>query len=69
MRQEYNQRMRVKECGIEVGCKVLLKLKPHTKSTSKWDKDPYVVVEIKGSMVTAARHNHALTRNSSFFNP
>jgi hypothetical protein len=67
MKQEYDHRMRVKECGIEVGCKVLLKLKPHRKSTSKWGKDPYVVKEVNGSMVTAARQNHLVTRNSSFF--
>ena len=67
MKQEYDHRMRVKECGLEVGCKVLLKLKPHRKSTSKWDRIPYEVKEVKGRMVTAARHDHTITRNSSFF--
>ena len=67
MKLEYDNRMRVKECGIVVGCKVLIRLKTHKKSTPKWDGKPYVVTEVNGSMVTAARHNHVTTRNSSFF--
>ena len=67
MKLEYDNRMRVKECGIVVGRKVLIRLKTHKKSTPKWDGKPYVVTEVNGSTVTAARHNHVTTRNSSFF--
>jgi len=32
-----------------------------------WDPEPYEIVERTGSMITAARSDHSVTRNSSFF--
>ena len=67
MEAEYNQRMRARETNIRVGSKVLIKLKKHRKDTPVWDILPYTVIEINGSMITASRHDHVTTRNSSFF--
>jgi len=38
------------------------------KFSSYYDPRPYEVTQIKGSMVTASRPGHSVTRNSSFFN-
>ena len=67
MEAEYNQRMRAREANIAVGSRVLLKLKKHNKGTSAWDVDPYTVVAVNGSMITAKRHDRTTTRNSSQF--
>jgi hypothetical protein len=68
MELEYNNRMKTRESQIRVGSKVLIKLQKNRKSTSSWDVvNPYVVKEIKGSMITAARYGHRTTRNSSCF--
>ena len=50
-----------------MGSKVLLKLKRHNKNTSAWDVDPYTVVAVSGTMITAKRHDRTATRNSSQF--
>ena len=67
MEAEYNQRIRARETNVRVGSKVLIKLKRRRKDTPAWDIDPYTVTEINGSMITASRHGHVTTRNSSFF--
>jgi hypothetical protein len=67
MKQEYDQRMKVRECRLTVGDFVLVQQPQTQKSTTKWDPCPYVVETIVGSMVMAARTNHTITRNSSHF--
>ena len=68
MEEEYNVRMKVREPLITVGSEVLIKLKRHRKSTPAWDVDrPLTVTDVKGSMVTATRHDLTTTRNSSTF--
>ena len=66
----FNKYMRTKEAKIQKGDKVLFKLYRSQKSVSEWDPDPFVVVNIKGSMITARRTKpraQVVTRNSSFF--
>ena len=66
----FNEHMRAKECKLEVGDQVLFKLFRNHKTVSEWDPDPFKVVEINGSMITASRLHpkvQKLTRNSSFF--
>lgn len=58
---------KAKECELEVGDLVLYKWARPRKSMPLWDPVMYEVVERKGSMVTAARNGHSVTRNSSFF--
>ena len=59
--------MKAREPVIRVDSKVLIQLKKHRNDTPAWDIQPYTVTSINGSMITAARHNHVTTRNSSFF--
>ena len=67
MRKEYDTRMRARKCAISVGSSVLIKLNRTDKTTPAWDPVPYTVTHVKGSLVTAQRPNHTMTRNSSFF--
>ncbi len=45
--------MLAKEPTISVGSQVLVKLKKRRKDTSAWDREPYTVSAVNGSMVTA----------------
>jgi hypothetical protein len=65
--EEYNRRMNAKDPIVYVGSQVLFKLKKHKKDTSAWDSEPYTVTAVKGSMITATRHDKTVTRNSSSF--
>ena len=67
MTEQYNKRMRVHANKLDVGCRVLLFSERSRKSDTNWDPQPYVVTSINGVMVTAAKHDHVVTRNSSFF--
>ena len=67
MERDYNERMKTKESQIRIGCKVLVKLDKVSKDTTIWDPRPYEVIEVKGNMITAARADHVMTRNSSRF--
>jgi hypothetical protein len=68
MEQEYNHRMRAREPTIAVGDSVLIKLKKRRKATASWDvNEPYTVIAVRGSMITAARSDREITRNSSAF--
>ena len=49
------------------GDKVLVKIKRQNKFTPEYDPKWYRVINIKGSMITARRADHTITRNSSFF--
>ena len=67
MQKEYDQRMRVSDSILRPGTIVLLKSNKWSKAAPRWDPNPYTVVECKGSMITATRGDHIITRNSSFF--
>lgn len=47
----------------------MVKQRKLDKLTPPYDPDPYVVIEKKGSMVTADRDGHTINRNSSQFRP
>jgi hypothetical protein len=67
MKREYDARMRARECCLAVGDLVLVQQPKVRKSTTRWDPSPYVIEGISGSMITATRHGHTITRNSSHF--
>ena len=67
MKQEYDHRMKVRECRLGVGDLVLVQQPQSRKNTTKWDPCPYVVETVVGSTITASRPNHTITRNSSHF--
>ncbi|RNA22602.1 Retrovirus-related Pol poly from transposon [Brachionus plicatilis] len=43
--------------------------KQNKKSDPRWDPRPYTVTARKGTMVTASREGHVITRNASYFKP
>ena len=57
----------VKHCDHKIDDTVLLKLKKINKLTPNYDPIPYIIVEKKGTMVTAKRKDppHCVTRNIS----
>jgi hypothetical protein len=70
MKRQFDQRMKVSECLIRVGDKVLCKHAITSKSDASWDPNPFVVISVKGSMIEASRTyptRMSLARNSSFF--
>ncbi|XP_065058440.1 uncharacterized protein K02A2.6-like [Rhopilema esculentum] len=63
-----NQRRNAKESSIAVGDAVLVKQQRRNKITSRFNKTPYLVVERKGTQVTAENsQKHRVTRNVSHF--
>ena len=49
------------------GDRVLVQSQKKSKLKTFCDPKPYHIVDIKGSMITAARPGHQITRNSSWF--
>ena len=52
---------------LRYGDKVLVKAMKGNKFASQYDPNWYRIVDVKGSMVTAERRGHRITRNLSFF--
>jgi transposase InsO family protein len=58
----------VKVDPLNIGDVVLVKRNPqYSKSDTPYNADPYTVIAKKGTMVTARRGGHQITRNTSFF--
>jgi len=56
-----------KQSVFTVGDKVLLKWPTTNKFQPRYDPSEYRIKEIKGTMATAKRQDHQITRNFSFF--
>ena len=56
-----------KEHNILVGDTVLVRQKKKNKWSTRFDPEPYCVTRTKGTMITATRPGHYITRNLSFF--
>ena len=56
-----------KEHTILVGNTVLVRQQKKNKLSTRFDPEPYQVTRVKGTMVTATRPGHYVTRNISFF--
>ena len=67
MTRNLNKYNKARECQLELGDQVLFRWARTRKSMPMWDPEPYEIVERTGSMITAARSDHSVTRNSSFF--
>ena len=52
---------------LNLGDNVLVKAAKKDKLSSYYDPNPYVVTMIKGTMISASRGNHIITRNASLF--
>jgi hypothetical protein len=62
--------MHVKPSTLQVGDEVIVKWdanKYKRKHQPLFDHNPYIIAEKKGSMVSAKRPDHFITRNSSYF--
>ena len=55
--------------SLKEGDNVLIKQPKLNKLTPLYNPEPYTVVQKNGSMVTAERNGHFITRNSSHFRP
>jgi len=67
MKQYAVRRNHASASQLNIGDKVIV-LRPRTnKLSSLYDPEPYSITKIKGSMITATRPDHEITRNSSHF--
>ena len=55
-----------KESSIAVGDTELVREQKKNKFSTRYDPEPYTVARIKGTMVTASRPGHYITRNVSY---
>jgi len=69
MKEYADNRRHTKYSNLAEGDTVLVRQPRHNKLTSRYDPRPYTVTEAKGSMLTARRGQHKITRNSSHFKP
>ena len=65
MKTYADKRRHTRQSKIKIGDKVLLKQRKRDMLTPNYDPRPYVVISVKGSMVTARRGDETKTRNSS----
>lgn len=52
---------------LREGDVVLIRQKKTGKLVTLYNPKPYRVISVKGTMITAQRHGHIVTRNQSFF--
>ena len=45
----------------------MLKQRKGNKFTTKYELEPYTIIEHKGTKIVAENQNHTVTRNASFF--
>ena len=69
MKEYADKRRHTAPSPLIPGDHVLVKQPKINKLTPLYKSDPYTVVKKHGSMVTAERDGHSVTRNSSYFRP
>ena len=68
MKRNAEKGMTMRKKPITRGDSVLVKRDGFIgKQQTPYDIQPYCVTDVKGSMITAERESHKITRNSSFF--
>ena len=67
MKLHADRRSHAKESDLTEGDTVLVRQPKRIKTTPPFDPVPYRVHMRKGTMITASRPDHQITRNSSFF--
>ena len=67
MKSNADNNRHAKASTINIGDTVLVKQIKKNKFTTKFDSKPYVVTMKKGTMITAERIDHRITRNISYF--
>ena len=66
MNSYVSQKYGTKARTLSMGDAVLVRQERRNKMTPVYDPKPYRVTAVKGSMITAPRSGHSVTRNSSF---
>lgn len=69
MKEYADEKRHTSPSSLTPGSHVLMKQRKINKLTPPYNPEPYTVVQKHGSMVTAERNGHFLTRNSSYFRP
>ena len=59
--------LHTKQAHFTPGDRVLVRKPKQTKLSPPFDPSPYTIQKVKGSMITAERADHQITRNSSYF--
>ncbi|CAB3977860.1 Hypothetical predicted protein [Paramuricea clavata] len=67
MKRNADKSANAKEVDIKVGDTVLVRQTKKNKWSTRFDPKPYCVTRVKGTMITATRSGHYITRNISFF--
>ena len=69
MKENTDRAQRAKASGIDIGDTVLVKQPKQNKLSTNFNPDPYIVIERKGTMLTAYNEgkDHTITRNISHF--
>ena len=67
MKVNSDTRRHAKPNTLVPGDTVLHRQPKHNKLTTPYSSESYTVSKVKGSMITATRDGHSITRNSSFF--
>ena len=62
-----NEKRHAKQSNLTMGDKVLLKQRKRNKFTTKFELEPYTIIERKGTKVVAKNGRNTVTRNASFF--
>lgn len=67
MKQHADRRSRAVDHRLTFGDRVLVRQQRNNKLTPHYDPRPYHVTAVKGTMITAQRHDHVITRNACHF--
>ncbi len=67
MKSNADRAKNAKKTKLCLGDTVLVRQKKKNKFSTRYDPSPYQVTSINGSMVTASRPGHSVTRNISFY--
>ncbi|GAA6091500.1 uncharacterized protein K02A2.6-like [Tachysurus ichikawai] len=67
MKQYSDKRKRVSTSGLTTGDSILIREKTKGKLKTPYNPKPYKVIKTKGTMITAQRGQHIITRNTSHF--
>ncbi|GAA6090010.1 uncharacterized protein K02A2.6-like [Tachysurus ichikawai] len=69
MKQYSDKRKRVSTSELTTGDCILIREKTKGKLKTPYNPKPYKVIKTKGTMITAQRGQHIITRNTSHFKP
>ena len=69
MKKRFDKQIKFKECKLRSVDKVLFKQDAIRKDMPHWDPNPFTIIDVKGSLVTANRiypKQQCISRNSCF---